>query len=157
MRPGSGPQIRLPFAQAATQRIHSDACSEQQRRVTGVEPVGSECLVTVIEEDADLVTLIVVFTVKPEDQAGHVDMLRVVAAEHSKTDGFISCSILASEDGTRVTEYIQWKSHAHLQVMLGSKAGAAHVNDESFISEVHSYRVASVTQHAVTTGGSASL
>lgn len=112
---------------------------------------------TVIEEDADLVTLIVVFTVKPEDQAGHVDMLRVVAAEHSKTDGFISCSILASEDGTRVTEYIQWKSHAHLQVMLESKAGAAHVNDESFISEVHSYRVASVTQHAVTTGGSASL
>lgn len=99
-----------------------------------------------IEENTDLVTLIVVFTVKPENQAAHVEILRLTAAEHSKVDGFISCSVLASEDGTRVAEYIQWKSHAHLQVMLSSEAGAAHVNDPSFVSEVHSYTVASVTE-----------
>ncbi len=98
-----------------------------------------------IEENVDLVTLIVIFTVTPEDQTALVDDLRGVAAAHSRTDGFISCSILASEDGTRVAEYIQWRSHAHLQVMLKSAEGAAHVNDPTLISEVHSYVVASVT------------
>ena len=99
-----------------------------------------------IEEKADLVTLIVTFTVTPEDQMALVAELRDVAADHSKVDGFVSCSVLASEDGTRVAEYIQWKSHAHLRVMLESPEGAAHVNDPNLVSEVHSYVVSSVTE-----------
>lgn len=97
-----------------------------------------------IEENSDLVTLVVVFTVEPEHQAAHVEMLQGVSASQAHTDGLISCSILASEDGTRVVEYIQWRSHAHLRAMLESQAGSAHVNDPGFVSEVHSYTVASV-------------
>ena len=99
-----------------------------------------------IQEGVDLVTLIVIFTVEPAAQGALVDELKEVAAEHSKLDGFLSCSVLASEDGTRVAEYIQWKTHTHLQAMLRTPAGSAHVNDASRVSEVHSYRVASVTQ-----------
>lgn len=108
-----------------------------------------------IQEDVDLVTLIVIFTVEPDAQSELVAMLQGVAADHSKTDGFVSCSILASEDGSRVAEYIQWRSHAHLQAMLESPEGSAHVNDATFISEVHSYRVASVTELATAAGNPA--
>lgn len=97
-----------------------------------------------IQENADLVTLVVVFTVEPERQAAHVEVLRNAAAAQSTAEGLISCSILASEDGTRVVEHIQWSSHAHLQAMLDSQAGAAHLQDPTFVADVHSYTVASV-------------
>lgn len=98
-----------------------------------------------IQEGVDLVTLIVIFHTTPETQGAQVETLRRVIDQHSQRDGFVSCSIHVSEDGTRVAEYIQWRSYAHLQVMLESEAGAAHVNDTSVFSEVHSYRISSVT------------
>ena len=58
-----------------------------------------------ISEGADVHTLIVMFTVDPTQQETLVEHLRGMAAEHCKFDGFVSCSIHRSEDGTRVAEY----------------------------------------------------
>src|SRR5260370_16182227 len=63
-----------------------------------------------ISEGAAVHTLIVMFTVEPSQQNTLVEHLRGMVAEHSKFEGFVSCSIHRSEDGTRVAEYIQCRS-----------------------------------------------
>ena len=64
---------------------------------------------TRISQDQDVVTLINVFTVAPEDQQRLVDLL-VEATEEaiSKQPGYVSANIHRSLDGTRVTNYVQW-------------------------------------------------
>ncbi|WP_113699377.1 antibiotic biosynthesis monooxygenase family protein [Nonomuraea lactucae] len=99
-----------------------------------------------IAESNDVHTIIVVFTVDPENQHALVEHLRDVAADHSKQDGFLCCAIHRSEDGTRVAEYIQWRSRRHWQAMIDTPAGSAHVNSPSFVTDAHIYEVASVTE-----------
>lgn len=100
----------------------------------------------VIAEGADVHTLIVVFTVEPDKQGDLVTYLEGVAAEHSKEDGFISCSVHRSEDGLRVAEYIQWESKEHLQALMARPEMVAHVSEPSRAPDVHSYQVVSVTE-----------
>ncbi len=66
---------------------------------------------TTISLDADLVTLVNVFKVKPENQQQLVEML-IDATEETmgKLPGFISANIHKSLDGEWVTNYAQWKS-----------------------------------------------
>ena len=66
---------------------------------------------TTISKDANLVTLINVFVVEPENQQRLVDLL-VEATEDvmCKLPGFICANIHKSLDGKRVTNYAQWKS-----------------------------------------------
>jgi len=78
-----------------------------------------------ISEGADVHTLIVMFTVDPTQQAALVEHLRGMAAEHCKFEGFVSCSIHRSEDGTRVAEYIQWRSAAHMEAVLNTPGGTS--------------------------------
>ena len=102
-----------------------------------------------ISEGADVHTLIVVFTVEPTQQDALVEHLRGVVAEHSQFDGFVSCSIHRSEDGTRVAEYLQWRSAAHLEAILDTPEGQAQVAESSRIADghdAHVYQVVSVTQ-----------
>ena len=75
-----------------------------------------------ISKDNDVVTLINVFTVAPEDQQRLVDVL--VDATQSvmrKQPGFISANIHRSLDGTRVTNYAQWRSREAFEAMLGER------------------------------------
>ena len=101
---------------------------------------------TVIEQGRGVVTVIVVFTVPADQQAGLVSRLEQVAAEHSHYDGFVSCAIHRSEDGVRVTEYIQWQSRAHFEAMLAAQAADGHVNQPPFPADVHTYEVAAVVE-----------
>ena len=78
-----------------------------------------------ISEGADVHTLIVLFTVDPTQQETLVEHLRGMAAEHCKFDGFVSCSIHCSEDGTRVAEYIQWRSAAHMEAVPEHPGGTS--------------------------------
>ncbi len=66
---------------------------------------------TKISKDANLVTLINVFSVEPENQQLLVDLL-VEATEEvmHKLPGFISANIHKSLDGKWVTNYAQWRS-----------------------------------------------
>jgi quinol monooxygenase YgiN len=59
----------------------------------------------------ETVTFINVFDVEPGKQQSLIDVLNEGAEKViSKRPGFISASILASKDGTRVVNYAQWES-----------------------------------------------
>lgn len=95
---------------------------------------------------SDVLTVVVVFTVPPDQQAGFVRQLEQVGAEHSQHDGFISCTIHRSQDGLRVLEYIQWRSRAHFETMLAAQAAEGHVNRPRFPADVQVYEVAAVIE-----------
>jgi quinol monooxygenase YgiN len=66
---------------------------------------------TTIWKDADLITLINVFTVDPTNQSRLVELLTKATATFVRyARGFISASLHRSRDGTKVTMYAQWRS-----------------------------------------------
>jgi len=88
----------------------------------------SEEKVTTISKNADVVTLINVFVVEPENQQRLVDML-VEATEDAmcKMPGFINANIHKSLDGTRVTNYAQWRSIEDFRAIFNSPEARAHM------------------------------
>ena len=103
-----------------------------------------------ITEDSDIVTLINVFTVAPEDQRRLVDVLveatRVVM---SNKEGFISANIHRSLDGTRVTNYAQWRTKEAFEAMLGDREAGEHMGEAARIAqsfEPHLYEVSFVEE-----------
>jgi quinol monooxygenase YgiN len=84
---------------------------------------------TTITKGANLVTLVNVFTVKPDDQQRLVTLL-VDATKETMKDlpGFISASIHRSFDGTKVINYAQWRSREDFQAIRENKAAKAHMD-----------------------------
>ena len=81
-----------------------------------------------ISADNDLVTLINVFTVEPEDQRALVHILNTATDEVMKQmPGFISASIHRSLDGGHVANYAQWRSEADFKAMLKSPMAQEHM------------------------------
>jgi len=71
----------------------------------------TEGTMTTISKDADLITLINVFTVDPSNQSRLVELLITATdtfVRHAR--GFVSSSLHRSRDGTKVTMYAQWRS-----------------------------------------------
>jgi heme-degrading monooxygenase HmoA len=100
---------------------------------------------TRISVDGEVVTLINVFTVAPEDQQRLVDLL-VGATEDvvSGRPGYVSASIHKSLDGTRVTNYAQWRSREDFEAMFHDPDVLAHVREAERIVvsyEPHLYEV----------------
>jgi heme-degrading monooxygenase HmoA len=114
------------------------------------EDAGGRQRMVTISKDNDVVTLINVFTVAPEDQQRLVDML--VDATQSvmrKQPGFISANIHRSLDGTRVTNYAQWRSREAFEAMLGEREAAEHMGEAARIAErfePHLYEVTFVDE-----------
>ncbi len=79
-----------------------------------------------IVEGTSPLTLIVVFTCEPDEQDELVRYLIGIAQEHSVNDGFVSCTIHRSIDGTRLAEYIQWRDQAALSAMAAKPSSQAH-------------------------------
>ena len=79
-----------------------------------------------IVEGSSPLTLVVVFTCEPREQDELVQYLIGIAQEHSVNDGFISCTIHRSLDGTRLAEYIQWRDQAALSAMAAKPSSQAH-------------------------------
>jgi heme-degrading monooxygenase HmoA len=76
--------------------------SHSQERNPDMEPT--------IRIASDVITLVNVFTVEPQDQQGLVQVLKEgTQAFFSKQPGFISSSVLASKDGRRAINYSQWR------------------------------------------------
>lgn len=72
-----------------------------------------------IQKARDLVTMINVFTVKPENQQALLDMFaRETEGFIKALPGFISASFHASEDGTRIVNYAQWRCRKDYEAML---------------------------------------
>lgn len=91
---------------------------------------------TTISKNKDVVTLINVFTVQPRYQQRLVDVL-VEATETvmKKQPGYVSANIHKSLDGTRVTNYAQWKSQEAFQAMLKNQEAAVHMAEAARIAE----------------------
>lgn len=103
-----------------------------------------------ISKDDDLVTLINVFTVAPENQQRLVEVLvDATQAVMRKQPGFISANIHRSLDGTRVTNYAQWRSREAFEAMLEDREAAGHMGEAARIAErfePHLYEVTFVDE-----------
>ncbi len=81
-----------------------------------------------IEKGRQLMTLINVFTVKPEKQRELADLLVRATDETMKTlPGFVSASIHRSLDGTKVINYAQWRSKADFEALKEDPKAQAHM------------------------------
>jgi heme-degrading monooxygenase HmoA len=103
-----------------------------------------------IAKDNDVVTLINVFTVAPEDQQRLVDVLvEATQAVMRKQPGFVSANIHKSLDGTRVANYAQWRSKEAFEAMLRDREAAEHLGEAAKIAESfepHLYEVSFVDE-----------
>ena len=103
---------------------------------------------TEITTREDLVTLITVFTVEPSKQDQVVDLLTRVTDETIRHQpGFLSANIHKSVDGTRVTNYVQWRSRADLEAMLQHPDTTPHVREAARLAtyvDPNVYEVAAV-------------
>lgn len=90
---------------------------------------------THITANANVLTLINVFTVDPEKQGRLVELL-TEATEVSvrQVPGFVSASLHRSIDGTKVTMYAQWRSIDAYQVMRRDPAPLPFLQEALTIS-----------------------
>ncbi len=90
---------------------------------------------TTISTEQDVATLINVFTVRPEDQQRLVDVLSQAASTMKRLPGYISSNIHKGLDGTRVVNYVQWRSPEDFEAMLENPAAAPHMQEAADIAE----------------------
>ena len=89
-----------------------------------------------IDKNADLVTLVNVFTVKPENQEKLVTLLTDATEQVMRSlPGFISANIHRSLDGRKVVNYAQWKSEDDFQAMKTNPAAQTHMKAAADIAE----------------------
>ena len=105
---------------------------------------------TTISTQQDVVTLINVFTVAPEDQQRLLDLL-VEATESvmNRLPGFVSANLHTSIDGTKVTNYAQWRSREDFEAMLQNPDAIVHMREAGRIAEKfepHLYEVSFVDE-----------
>jgi heme-degrading monooxygenase HmoA len=103
-----------------------------------------------ISQRGDVVTLINVFTVAPEDQQRLLDLL-VEATESvmRRLPGFVSANLHRSLDGTKVANYAQWRSREDFEAMLENPEAAMHMREAAEIAEKfepHLYEVSFVDE-----------
>ncbi|GHO77443.1 antibiotic biosynthesis monooxygenase [Ktedonobacter sp. SOSP1-85] len=90
---------------------------------------------TTIRTEQQLVTLINVFTVEPKRQQELVDFLaHITATIINKQPGYISANIHKSLDGTKVTNYAQWRSQAEFEAMLRNPKAREHMQQAMHIA-----------------------
>lgn len=74
-----------------------------------------------ITEDAGHATFVNVFHTHPQDQGRVLDILVEIADQvAAAAPGFVSASTHASEDGTHVFNYLQWRTADDLAAMQAS-------------------------------------
>jgi quinol monooxygenase YgiN len=94
--------------------------SRSQTRISSMEPT--------IRAHSDIITLINVFTVEPENQQALVDLLKEgTASFFSKMPGFISSSVHRSKDGRRAINYAQWRSAKDIEAFRGNPSFAPYI------------------------------
>ncbi|MGJ7902416.1 antibiotic biosynthesis monooxygenase family protein [Lysobacter sp. 1R34A] len=95
----------------------------------------------------DTVTFINVFDVEPAKQQALVDLLNEGADKVIRhRPGFISVSILASKDGSRVVNYAQWRSAEDIKATREDPAAQDYGKRSAELARAtpHVYSVASV-------------
>jgi quinol monooxygenase YgiN len=78
----------------------------------------------------DVVTLINVFTVEPQDQQRLVDLLIEATEKTMKgLPGYVSANLHRSLDGRHVANYAQWRSPQDFQAMLQNPEAQTHMEE----------------------------
>lgn len=98
----------------------------------------------VSRKETGLATVINVFTVAPEKQDQLAAMLAATTEQTVKDlPGFVAASIHRSTDGTRVTNYAQWRSREALEAALKNPEFLAHIEPITEIAQpdAHVYEV----------------
>jgi len=89
-----------------------------------------------IAKNNNVVTLINVFTVRPEQQQRLVDVLvEATEAVMKYQPCYVSANIHKSLDGTRVTNYAQWRSREAFEAMLKDSEANVHMKEAARIAE----------------------
>ncbi len=103
-----------------------------------------------ISRRGEVVTLINVFTVAPEDQQRLLDLLaEATGSVMNKLPGFVSANLHKSLDGKRVVNYAQWRIREAFEAMLDSPDALAHMKEAEKIAEKiepHLYEVSFVDE-----------
>jgi hypothetical protein len=102
----------------------------------------------IVNDAAEIFTLINTFTVLPQRQDAVIRSLRDFTEQHARVlPGFIGASVHASLDGHFVVNYVQWASKSNLVAMTASAEARAHIAEVGSIAD-HvnplAYRVAFV-------------
>jgi quinol monooxygenase YgiN len=103
-----------------------------------------------ISTDNKVLTLINVFTVRPEDQQRLLDLLESATEETiSKMPGFISASFHKSSDGVRIANYAQWESQEAFERIFQDPEARKHIEEAQKLgnADYHIYQVHS-THHS---------
>ena len=106
---------------------------------------------TTISTEQDVVTLVNVFTVRPEDQQRLVDVLAEAATIMKTIHGYVSSNLHKSLDGTKVVNYVQWRRREDFEAMLENPEAAPHMQEAAGIAEKYEpdlYEVAFVDEVA---------
>jgi len=81
-----------------------------------------------INTEGQVLTLVNVFTVKPEDQQKLAQLLIDATEQTMKhLPGFISASIHRSHDGTKIVNYAQWRSLKDFEAMRENSKARPHM------------------------------
>ncbi|MEN2421071.1 antibiotic biosynthesis monooxygenase family protein [Streptomyces rimosus] len=93
---------------------------------------------TTISPDADLITLVNVFTVAPERQTELADALdRATRDVFLAVPGFVSANLHVSLDGRRVVNYAQWAGEEQYEQALRRTDVREHIGQVAAIAEAH--------------------
>ena len=101
---------------------------------------------TTISTQQDVVTLINVFTVAPEDQQ---PLVEATESAMNRLPGFVSANPHMSLDGTKVTNYAQWRSREDFEAILQNPEAMMHMREAGPIAEKfepHLYEVSFVDE-----------
>ncbi len=91
---------------------------------------------TEISQREDVVTLINVFTVEPEDQQRLLDVLvEATGSVMNKLPGFVSANLHKSLDGMRIVNYAQWRSREAFEAMLDNSEAVVHMKEAGKIEQ----------------------
>jgi quinol monooxygenase YgiN len=108
--------------------------------------------ITEILEGTDMITLINVFTVEPQNQENLIKILEQATEEVMRyLPGFISANIHRSLDGIKVVNDAQWKNKKAFEDMLQNPEAQRHMNEALRVSksEPNLYQVVSIYNHSV--------
>jgi quinol monooxygenase YgiN len=101
----------------------------------------------IIDPKQECVTLINVFTVKPESQLELIELLVEITEKVMRhMEGFVSASIHRGLDGNRVVNYAQWRTAEHFQAMQKNPQAREHMAKAARLAEKvepHLYEVES--------------
>ncbi len=103
-----------------------------------------------IDPTADVFTLINTFHTSPDRQIAIVESLTRFTDTARRLPGFVGTAVHASRDGTRVVNYVQWRTAADLAAMLAHDDARAHMAEVGAFAERVDpvpYRVVFVDSH----------